>query len=50
MPVPSPLAPLVVATVHPSAILRAPDEESRHAEYERFVEDLRVVVRSVEGK
>jgi len=28
----SPLAPLLTATVHPSSILRAPDEESRHIE------------------
>ena len=49
-PVPSPLAPIVVATVHPSAILRAPDEQTRHAEYQRFVDDLKVVVRSVNGK
>jgi len=30
----------VMATVHPSAILRAPDEAARHAEMERFVADL----------
>jgi DNA polymerase len=29
-----------MATIHPSAILRAPDEEARHAEMERFVADL----------
>jgi uracil-DNA glycosylase family protein len=39
----SELAPRVTATVHPSAVLRAPDEEARHQEYQRFVEDLRVV-------
>jgi DNA polymerase len=33
-------APYVMATIHPSAILRAPDEEARHAEMERFVADL----------
>ena len=33
----------VLATVHPSSILRARDEESRHAEYAAFVEDLRIV-------
>ena len=33
-------APKATSTVHPSAILRAPDEESREAEYRRFVEDL----------
>jgi uracil-DNA glycosylase len=32
-----------VATVHPSSILRAPDEETRHEEMKRFVEDLRKV-------
>ncbi len=36
-----PWAPHVVATIHPSAILRAPDSVQRHAEYSRFVEDLR---------
>jgi DNA polymerase len=41
--VPSSLAPRVTATVHPSAILRAPDQQSRHAELERFVADLRRV-------
>jgi DNA polymerase len=41
--VPSPLAPLVTATVHPSAILRAPDDASRRAERRRFTEDLRQV-------
>jgi len=41
--VPSPLAPHVLATVHPSAILRAPDEATRHAEMDRFVADLKKV-------
>ena len=45
-PVPSPLAPIVVATVHPSSILRASDEETRRAEYAEFVADLKVVARS----
>ena len=36
----SPLAPIVMATVHPSSILRAPDDETRRAELARFVEDL----------
>jgi len=43
--VPSPLAPHVIATVHPSSILRAPDEESRHAEMARFIDDLKQVAR-----
>jgi DNA polymerase len=41
------LAPHVLATVHPSALLRAPDEESRHEEYARFVADLRVVAKAL---
>jgi DNA polymerase len=39
----SPLAPFVMATVHPSSILRAQDEESRHREMEAFVIDLKKV-------
>jgi uracil-DNA glycosylase len=35
----------VTATVHPSSILRVPDEETRHQEMEKFVEDLRLVAR-----
>lgn len=40
---PSSLAPSILATVHPSSILRAPDEETRRREMARFVEDLKVV-------
>jgi DNA polymerase len=40
----SPYAPHVMATVHPSALLRIPDEETRHAEMDRFVNDLRKIV------
>ena len=39
----SDLAEHVTATIHPSAILRQQDEESRHAEFLAFVDDLRVV-------
>jgi DNA polymerase len=39
----SPLARWVTATIHPSAILRQQDDESRHAEYAAFVDDLRIV-------
>jgi DNA polymerase len=39
------LAEHVTATIHPSAILRQQDEESRHAEFAAFVDDLRVVAR-----
>ena len=43
-PIESELAPLVTATVHPSAILRAPDDAARQAERERFTRDLGTVV------
>jgi uracil-DNA glycosylase len=38
----SEIAPRVVTTVHPSSLLRQPDEESRRREYALFVDDLRV--------
>ena len=41
----SPVAPRVVATVHPSSILRAPDEDSRRAEMRAFIRDLRGVAK-----
>lgn len=31
----------IMATVHPSSILRAPDSESRHAQMQMFTEDMR---------
>jgi uracil-DNA glycosylase len=43
--VPSKLAPCALATVHPSALLRAPDEETRRREIRRFVDDLREVAK-----
>ena len=45
----SPLAPRVLATVHPSSILRAPDEEARRREYAAFVRDLKVAARALSG-
>jgi len=36
----SELAPYVMATVHPSSLLRAPDDETRRREFHRFVKDL----------
>jgi uracil-DNA glycosylase len=36
----SELAPLVTGTVHPSSILRAPDDEARQRAYRDFVYDL----------
>jgi uracil-DNA glycosylase len=45
--IPSPLAPVVLATVHPSSILRAPDDEFRRLEMERFLDDLRKVAKAL---
>ena len=39
----STLAPYIVATVHPSSILRAPDDETRRLEQRRFIDDLKKV-------
>jgi len=39
----SPLAPFVMATVHPSSLLRAPDEVTRRLETKRFIQDLKLV-------
>jgi uracil-DNA glycosylase family protein len=41
----STLAPYIMATVHPSSILRAPDEETRHDEKRWFIDDLKKVAR-----
>jgi uracil-DNA glycosylase family protein len=43
----SPLAPLVAATVHPSSILRASDEEARRAAMDEFVRDLTKVAEAL---
>jgi len=45
----SDLAPLVFATIHPSAILRAPDDESRYAERDAFTRDLKMVAAALGG-
>jgi uracil-DNA glycosylase len=42
----SELAPVVIATIHPSAILRAQDDD-REREYQALVEDLRRVAKSL---
>jgi uracil-DNA glycosylase len=44
----SPLAPLVTATVHPSSILRAPDDAARREEMQTFVEDLKNIKRALD--
>jgi DNA polymerase len=43
----SPLAPHVIATVHPSSILRARDDQSRHEQLASFIQDLKQVARVV---
>jgi uracil-DNA glycosylase len=43
----SELAPIVTATIHPSAILRAPDDEARIEQRESFAEDLKVVAQAL---
>ena len=43
----SPLAPYVAATVHPSSILRAPDDETRREEMKRFVADLQKIAKVI---
>jgi len=41
----STLAPYIMATVHPSSILRAPDDETRHDEQRKFIDDLKKAAR-----
>ena len=41
----SELAPHVMATVHPSSILRAPDDEARHDAMKQFIADLKKIAR-----
>jgi uracil-DNA glycosylase len=43
----SPLAPFVTATVHPSSILRAPSDEQRHTEMQRFIADLKKIRKAI---
>jgi DNA polymerase len=46
-----PYEPRVTATVHPSSILRAPDESARRADLARFTRDLEMVAAAlVDGK
>jgi uracil-DNA glycosylase len=42
-PLDSPLAECAIVTVHPSSILRARDDDERHAAFSAFVEDLEQV-------
>ncbi len=49
-PIPSELAPLVLATAHPSAILRAPDASARAEGFRALVDDLKLVSRALHRK
>ena len=46
----SALAPHMTATIHPSAILRTPDEAARHEEMKRFVQDLKAIAKVIRGR
>src|SRR5207247_8841338 len=41
--------PLVTATIHPSAVLRAPDDAARRSMFEGLVADLRLVAARLHG-
>jgi DNA polymerase len=43
----APLGDRILATIHPSAVLRAPDSEGRRAAYKMLVTDLKVVARAL---
>lgn len=44
------LAEWVLATVHPSSILRQPDSAARHAAFDSFTADLRMAASLLEGR
>ena len=43
------LAPYLLATVHPSSILRAPDAEARHQEFRALVADLKKIANVIKS-
>src|SRR5205823_5909622 len=43
-------APWMLATVHPSALLRAPDREARERAYAEFLTDLKIVARQLKSE
>jgi DNA polymerase len=45
----TPWAPWVLATVHPSSLLRMPDEASREQAYGQFVDDMRLVAKQIKS-
>jgi len=48
VPLPSDLADTVIATVHPSSLLREPDPKARERNFAAFVADLRVAAKAAE--
>ena len=48
--VPSRWAPYAMATVHPSSLLRAPDEETRQRETALFIEDLKKAAEALRSR
>jgi uracil-DNA glycosylase len=46
----SPLNPKTLITVHPSSILRAPDEAARDRAFADFVADLNLVAEAIGSK
>jgi DNA polymerase len=47
---PSDLAPIVVASVHPSSVLRAPDDAARELGFRELVRDLRVAAAALAAR
>jgi uracil-DNA glycosylase family protein len=43
----SSFGPMITATVHPSSILRAPDDEARHLAMREFIADLKKIARAL---
>jgi uracil-DNA glycosylase family 4 len=47
--IPHEIAPALIATLHPSAILRAPDEAAREASFQMLVADLKLAAKRAKG-
>jgi DNA polymerase len=48
--IPGSIAPVVIATLHPSGILRAPDPQSREANFQLLVTDLKLARKRARSK
>ncbi len=46
----NPAAPFVFATIHPSYLLRLPEEAAREQQYQTFIEDLRLIHSVLDNK